>query len=164
MNLIYIGDIVNTHGIKGEVRILSDFKFKKDVFKKGNCIYVGFDKDKLILNSYRVHKNFDMVTFEGINNINDVLMYKGDKVYINRDEYNFDGILYEDVIGLDVLVSGNKIGVVDSIMKSNAHPIMVIKTNKKKHLVPFIDEFVKNVDLDKKEVSIEVIDGLIDEN
>ena len=91
-------------------------------------------------------------------------MYKGDKVYINRDEYNFDGILYEDVIGLDVLVSGNKIGVVDSIMKSNAHPIMVIKTDKKKHLVPFIDEFVKNVDLDKKEVIIEVIDGLIDED
>lgn len=164
MNLIYIGDIVNTHGIKGEVRILSDFKFKKDVFKKGNSLYVGFDKDKLVLNSYRVHKNFDMVTFEGITNINDVLMYKGDKVYINRDEYKFDGILYEDVIGLDVLVSGNKIGKVDSIMKSNAHPIMVIKTDKKKHLVPYIDEFVKNIDLDKKEVLLEVIDGLIDEN
>ena len=49
-------------------------------------------------------------------------------------------------------------------MKSSAHPILVIKTSKKKHLVPFIDEFVKNVDLDKKEVIIEVIDGLIDED
>ena len=91
-------------------------------------------------------------------------MYKGDHVYINRDDYNFDGILYEDVIGLDVLVDNNKIGKVESIMKSSAHPILVIKTSKKKHLVPFIDEFVKNVDLDKKEVIIEVIDGLIDED
>ena len=164
MNLIYIGDIVNTHGIKGEVRILSDFKYKKDVFKKGNYIYVGYDKDKLKLNSYRVHKNFDMVTFEGINDINDVLMYKGDHVYINREEFQFDGILYEDVIGLDVIVDGNKIGTIESIMKSSAHPILVIETTNKKHLVPFIDEFVKNVDLDKKEVIIEVIDGLIDED
>ena len=85
MNLIYIGDIVNTHGIKGEVRILSDFKYKKDVFKKGNYVYVGYDKDKLKLNSYRVHKNFDMVTFEGINNINDVLL-DGIKIDNTKEE------------------------------------------------------------------------------
>ena len=40
MNLICIGKLVNTHGIKGEVRIISDFKYKSDVFKIGNCLYI----------------------------------------------------------------------------------------------------------------------------
>ena len=76
MELIKIGKIVNTHGIKGEIRIISDFKYKKDVFKVGNILYV--DDDKLEINSYRVHKNFDMVTFNGINDINEVLKYKNE--------------------------------------------------------------------------------------
>ena len=82
MEYIYIGDIVNTHGIKGEVRIISDFKFKDQVFKKGIKVYVGRFKDELIINSYRTHKIYDMVTFEGINNINDVIIYKGIDILI----------------------------------------------------------------------------------
>ncbi|MEG0909825.1 MAG: ribosome maturation factor RimM [Bacilli bacterium] len=164
MNLIHIGTIVNTHGIKGEVRIISDFRYKNQVFKKGNFLYAGIDKDHLEINSYRVHKNYDMITFKGINDINEVLMYKGDDVFIDRDVYKFDGILYEDIIGLKVIVDGVNIGVVESLMKSSAHPILVINTGDKKHLVPYIDEFVKNVDLEKLEITIKVIDGLIDEN
>ena len=75
MDLIYIGKIVNTHGIKGEVRILSDFEYKEEVFKINNKLIV--DNNELIIKSYRKHKNYDMVTFEGIDDINDVLKYKG---------------------------------------------------------------------------------------
>ncbi len=164
MNLLNIGDVVNTHGIKGEVRILSDFQFKEQVFKKGNHLYIGFDKDKLEINSYRIHKEYDMVTFVGINNINDVLMYKGDAVYIDRDEYQFDGILYDDVIGLDVYVEDKLLGKVQSLMRSSAHPILVIETENKKQFVPFIDEFVLNVDLEQKRIDIQVIEGLLNEN
>ena len=60
MKFINIGKIVNTHGIKGELRILSDFKYKDKVFKKGFKFYVGKDKEELIVNSYRYHKIFDM--------------------------------------------------------------------------------------------------------
>ena len=53
MDFIYVGEIVNTHGIKGEVRIISDFKYKKDVFKKNFKIYVGKGKKELLINTYR---------------------------------------------------------------------------------------------------------------
>lgn len=162
MNLIKIGKIVNTHGIKGEVRIISDFKYKKDVFKKGNKIYVGIHKEDLIINSYRVHKMFDMVTFNDINDINDVLKYKGLDVFINRDEYEFDGILYEDLIGLDVILDGKIYGIVTSLVHSAAHPIIVITDKEEKeHMVPYIDQFIKDVDIDKNTITIEVIDGLL---
>lgn len=165
MNYIYLGEIVNTHGIKGEVRIVSDFKFKNDVFKIGKNLYVGNSKVKEIINTYRVHKNYDMVTFKGINDINDVLKYKGKKVYIMREEFEFDGILDEDVIGLDVYSKDKKIGIVEDILKSNAHPILEVKNDKNViSYIPFIDAFVLNVDLKNKRIDIEEIEGLINEN
>ena len=59
MNYIYIGDVVNTHGLKGEVRLLSDFKFKDSVFKPGMKFYIGKDKYEEVVNSYRKHKNYE---------------------------------------------------------------------------------------------------------
>ena len=165
MDYIYLGEIVNTHGIKGEVRIISDFKFKNDVFKIGKNLYIGKYKDKEIINSYRVHKNYDMVTFKGITDINDVLKYKGKKVYILRSEFEFNGILDEDVIGLEVFSKDKKIGVVEDILKSHAHPILEVRnSNSNISYIPFIDEFILNVDLQNKRIDIEEIEGLINEN
>ena len=66
--MLKIGKFVNTHGIKGEIRIKSDFSRKDLIFKKGNYIYIN--NNKFLIKSYRVHKNYDMLTFDGINNIN----------------------------------------------------------------------------------------------
>ena len=160
MNYIYIGKIVNTHGIKGEVRIKSDFKYKKDVFKKDFNIYIGNNKIKQTINTYRVHKEYDMITFNGITNINDVLEYKGLNVYINREELKIDGILDEDIIGMDVYSNDKKIGIVTNILKSKAHDILEID---KKYLVPYIDEFVK-IDIYNKQVLINEIECVLNEN
>ena len=89
-NYVYIGKIVNTHGIKGELRILSDFDKKELVFKNNFNIYIGPSYIKETINTYRVHKEYDMVTLIGYDNINEVLKYKGLNVYINRDDLNLD--------------------------------------------------------------------------
>ena len=164
MDYIYIGDIVNTHGIKGELRIISDFKYKEYVFKKGNIIYIGKDKIKEEINSYRFHKIFDMITITGINNINDVLKYKGKKVFINRNDYEFDGVLDEDLINMEVLVNNKNIGKVKEIMKSPAHPILVVINDKKRILIPYVDEFILNISLENKKIEVKAIEGLINED
>ena len=157
----YLGKIVNTHGIKGEVRILSDVDFKNIVFKKGFNLYIGSNKIKETINTYRVHKNFDMVTFEGINNINDVLKYKGENIYILKDDIG-STITDEDYIGLSVYTD-KYIGKVTSILKGY-NDILVIENETKKYMVPKLDNFIKNIDFDKKEIYIENIKGLIDED
>ena len=63
MKYVLIGRMVNTHGLKGEVRILSSFKYKDRVFKVGMKIYIGKDKVCEEITSYRFHKIYDMVTF-----------------------------------------------------------------------------------------------------
>lgn len=161
MNLIYIGKLVNTHGLKGEVKIISDFKFKSDVFKINNDIYInGF---KYTIKSYRKHKMFNMITLEGINNIDKALELKGYDVYINKDEYSFNGYLNEDLIGLDVYDNDVLKGKVVDIYKTNTNDLLVIEGSKK-HMIPNIDVFIKKVDLDNKKIYINYIKGLDNED
>ena len=161
MNLICIGKLVNTHGLKGEVRIISDFKFKEDVFKVNNNLYIN--DIKYTINSYRNHKMFDMVTLSDINSIDDALSIKGYNVYINRDEYSFNGYLDEDLIGLEVYDKDKLKGKIVDIYKTNNSDLLVIE-GKNRHMVPNIKEFIENVDLNNKKIYIKYIKGLDNED
>ena len=74
------------------------------------------------------------------------------------------GVYYiADLIGLEVYCDEKHIGHVDSILKTSAHDILVVK-NGSKHMIPNVDEFIKKVDLDKKTLEIRYMKGLLDEN
>lgn len=163
MEYIFIGNIVNTHGIKGEVRIISDFEYKKHVFKQGFKLYVGVNKEELIINTHRFHKIFDMVTFEGFNNINEVLKYKGEKVYAKRADIDVSGYFKSDLIGMEVYTD-HLVGQVKEIIKSKAHDILVVTNLGKRYMIPLIEEFILNVNLEERKIYIQEIEGLIDEN
>lgn len=163
MEYLYVGDIVNTHGIKGEIRILSDADYKDCIFKKGVHLYIGKKKEMETIATYRVHKNYDMVTFEGLEDINDVIIYKGEKVYVLREEIELPGFLKEDLIDMDVVSTVNR-GKVKSLLKSKAHDILVIMDGEKKYLVPYVDEFIEKIDFDTHTIYIKEMKGLFDEN
>ena len=74
--MVYVGEIVNTHGIKGELRIVSDFKYKSEVFVPGKKLYLGKRRQEEIIKTYRKHKNYDMITFERIDDINEAIIFK----------------------------------------------------------------------------------------
>ena len=158
--MIEIGKVTNTHGIKGEVRILSNFKYKSLVFQKGNHLYI--DEDNLVIDTYRVHKNYDMVTFEGIDDINDVLKYKGKKVYIKSEEYVFPDYLNEQLIGANVYGEGKLIGVLADVRQNPTQELLVIKGKNKEYLVPYVETFIKSISENKIELNL--IEGLIDED
>lgn len=162
MNYIYIGKIVNTHGLKGEVRILSNFKYKDKVFIKNMNIYIGKDKKKEAINSYRPHKNFDMICMNGYNNINDVLKYKGSLVYVLKEDIRLDSGCYldEDLIGLDVIVGKDKVGVVKKV-EYNKQSLFVVKTDKGDCLIPYVSDIIEKIDLNDGYIMFKDIKGLI---
>ena len=164
MNYICIGKIVNTHGIKGEVRILSDFPYKKEIYATDTKLYIGRKKECVVVTSFRRHKMFDMLTFNGIDNINDVIKYKGEFIYFNRDEVTLPGFIDEDYIGLGVYEDERYIGMVTSILKSKPHDILVVEKGHTRNLIPNIPTFIKNIDIDNKQIQIESIEGLIHED
>ena len=164
MKEVYIGKIVNTHGIKGELRIISDFKYKEAIFKPDFILYVGKKREPLTIVSYRKHKDYDMVIFSGINDINDALPYKGEDVYVNRDDLKVDGYVNEDLIGLEVYSNDKYIGVITNIIDNGAHEILVIDKNGVNNLVPYVDEFINKIDINNRKIYINEIEGLINEN
>ena len=149
---ICIGKIVNTHGIKGELRILSDFERKDLVFKPGTILYIGEEKQEEVLVTYRPHKEFDMITLKGMNDINEVLKYKGLKVYINRDDLNLkdEEFLITDLIGFKVINDNKEYGIVSDIVET------------KPYYIPYINEFIKEVNLAKKQIIVDRV-GELDE-
>jgi len=162
MDLVYIGKIVNTHGIKGELRILSDFDKKDIIFKKGFTFYIGEARRKEIVASYRHHKCFEMVTFEGYDNINDVLKYKGMDVYINREDLNLstNDYLLEDLIGLNIREDGETLGKVVEIVYNGSGTLLVVEGTKKFY-IPNNKEFIMKVDFEKQEIECKNAKGLI---
>ena len=163
MNYLCIGKIVNTHGIKGEVRLLSNFKFKEKVFTKDFIIYIGKNKQKEIINSYRPHKQFEMITIKGITNINDVLKYKGEKVYIDKLDLKLDDNEYldEDLINFNVIVNNKIVGIITGIKKDNYQKQLIVNKNEKDYLVPLVYGIIKNINLKEGTVVIEDIKGLL---
>ena len=160
MEKILIGKIVNTHGIKGEIRILSQFPFKEKVFQIGNRLIVD-DKDYKIM-SYRVHKGFDMVTLEGYTNINDVLFMMKKSVYIDRSQLKLDEdeVLDEDLIHYSVLTKDGKRGTITEIFyASENNKILRVKLDHE-ILVPMNSPMIIKIDKNEKCVLIELIEGM----
>lgn len=162
MKYVLVGKLVNTHGLKGEVRILSEFKYKDRVFLPGMKIYIGRDKVCEEIFSYRHHKIFEMIMMKGYNDINQVLKYKGEYVFVNKEDIKLcpGEYLDEDIIGLSVIVDGKVMGVVKRIEKHNRNEILVVKSVDKNYLIPYNFDIIENVDLEKKEMSVKNIQGL----
>lgn len=156
MEKICIGKYITTHGIKGEIRIKSDFKYKNKVFLIGNKLYIN-NKEYIIV-SYRVHKGYDMVTFKGIDNINDIINLKGKLVYFNKEDLYLKESEYldEDLIDFSVYLKNDFKGKVSNIRYlTKDKKLLVIKDK----LIPF--ELINKIDLNNKKIIIEEVDGLL---
>ena len=159
MDLVYVGKIVGTHGIKGELRIKSDFEKKELVFKEGNKIII--DNSEHIIKSYRFHKIFDMITIDEYTNINDVLSFVGKNVYVSRDSLKLkEGeYLLSDLVGLNVVFNDTVYGIVKDYM-NDKNPLLKIEF-KNDYYIPINSYYIKEVDLKHNKIIVNDIEGLI---
>lgn len=163
MKKVYIGKIVSTHGIKGELRIISDFPFINKVFVVGKELII--DDKKYLIKSYRHHKNYEMVTLDDYKDINEVLFLLKKKVYVDKDELDLhdNEILDEELITYKVLTIDGKRGIIKEIFKaSEKNKIMRVLFDKKEVLIPLNSPMVKNVSRENSEVLVKLIDGMND--
>ena len=148
MNSVFIGKIVNTHGIKGEIRIKSDFEFKNRVFVVGHFLIIRGCKYKIL--SYRVHKEWDMVTLEGTNDINEAIPFKGSNVYFDRDDLKLDDGEYilSDLIGMRTFINGVEMGIVNDY-NNGVNSLIEIKYNNIVYYVPVKGNFIDRIDFNE---------------
>ncbi|WP_214783800.1 ribosome maturation factor RimM [Exiguobacterium sp. s183] len=169
MDWLYVGKIANTHGLKGEVKILAATDFPEERFKKGNTLFLDVDgrKQEMTITTYRPHKQFHLVTFKGFENINLIEKYKGLKLYVHAEHvHNLseNEYYYHEIIGCEAIVDGESIGVIDDIFETGANDVWVIKRpGKSDALIPYIESVVKEIDVEEKRVVITPIPGMIDD-
>ena len=170
MNYYQVGKIINTHGIRGEVRVLSTSDFTDERFMPGNALYL-FDKGALVkevvVKTHRKHKQFDLLSFEKLEDINLIEGFKGFDIKISEDQQQDleDGsYYYHQIIGLDVVdENGNSLGEIKEILSPGANDVWVVKRKQKNDLLlPVIDEVIKDVDLAAGKVHVELLEGLDD--
>ena len=160
MNKIKIGKIVSTHGIKGEIRILSDFPYRNKVFVVGNKIII--DDKEYEIKSYRVHKNFDMVTLNDYHDINEVLFLMKKNVYFLKDSLNLNDneVLDEDLITYEVLTNDGKKGIIKEIFMASANNKIIRVMLDKEYLIPVNSPMLEKIDKKNKCIVINIIEGM----
>lgn len=166
-----VGKIVNTHGIDGEVRVISETDFPEERFSENEKLYVGFDLNTqpeiVFVESHRKHKQFDLVRFKHFNNINDVKRFKGTNIYIRKDqlhELDEGAFYYHEIMGCDVYTEeGAHLGKIKEVLSPGANDVWVVKTKGKDLLLPYIEPVVKKVDINNKKVIVHLLDGLMDD-
>lgn len=166
-----VGKIVNTHGLMGEVRVISRTDFADERYRVGNQLFLYLKNEntpiELTIRSHRVHKNFDLLTFEGYNGINQVEKMKEGILKVPEEalsELEENAYYFHEIIGCNVrTLDGLVLGEITEILTPGANDVWVVKPERgKEMLIPYIADVVKKIDIANKDIVIEPLEGLLD--
>lgn len=163
-----VGIIASTHGVRGEVKVYPTTDDAQR-FKKLKNVLLDNEKEKrnLKIQNVKFFKQFVILKFEEIDNINDVEKYKGSSLYVPRKQavkLEKDEYFIADLIGLKVIAQEEKLeGTLKDVMETGANDVYVIAlSDGRELLLPAIKECVLSVDVEKGEMQIHLLDGLLD--
>ena len=164
MEKIKIGKIVNAVGLKGEVKVYN-YSDSSEIYEITPEIYVG--KDLVEIENVRLQKNMVILKLEGINDRNAAEASKGKELFITEDDLPEleEGEYYvRDLIGMTVKEEdGNVLGKVNDVIQNTAQDVFdVTRENGKQLLIPRVDEFVLDIDLESNEITVRLPEGLLD--
>ena len=167
-NYLDVGRIVNTHGIKGEVRIQSLTDHPEERYREGSELVIELDDGNyqpVTVKTHRVHKSFDLLTFEEFTSINEVEGFKNKMLQVDEaslPELEEGEYYINQIIGANVYDEADQfIGTLKEIMLLPANDVWVVKrSNKEDLLLPHIDSVILNVDIEHQKITVHVLEGL----
>lgn len=164
-----VGVISSTHGIRGEVKV---FPTTDDVkrFKRLKEVILDTGKEQILLEieGVKFFKQFAILKFKGIDNINDIEKYKGKSLFVTREnavKLKKDEYFIADLMGLKVLdEKEQEIGILKDVMETGANDVYVIALHDGRELLlPAIKQCVLSVNMDEGTIKIHILEGLLDE-
>ncbi|MDR7856357.1 ribosome maturation factor RimM [Tissierella sp.] len=167
MDYTIVGKIINTHGIKGEVKVfpltnnINRFDFLK-------IAYIGEEKIRVQIEKVKYHKNFVILKFNGFNDINEILSFKDNYIFVDEEglvklpENHF--FIY-DLVGSQVIdIESNIVGTIKDVIQGASNDVYVIKNieGNKEYLIPAVKQFIIDVNIVDKKIIINPIEGMIE--
>lgn len=170
MDYFDVGKIVNTQGIKGEVRVISITNKPEARYYEGAPLTWFGEKGEqidLIVRSHRQHKQFDLLAFENYPTINEVEVLVGGVLKVSEEyllELEEDEFYLHEIIGSTVVdEEGNELGRVKEILSPGANDVWVVQRQGKRDLLlPYIDPVILDVDVENKRITAHVLEGMDD--
>lgn len=164
-----VGKLVNTHGLRGEVKVISTSDFPDERFRKGSKLYLFHPSLEeplpLKVATRRAHKGFEIISFQGYPHINDVEAFKGGELKIPEEdlmELEEDEFYIHQLIGCEVFTEeGEKLGKIVDVLQTGANDVWVVKGKRGEVLLPYIDDCIKQVDIAGKRVVCHLMEGLL---
>lgn len=167
LQYLKVGQIINTHGVKGEVKV---YPLTDDInrFKKLKFLYIK-QKDeyiKLEIEGVKYLKNFVILKLKGIDDMNNAERHKNIYLYVDRDntvKLEEDSYFIADLIGLDVItVEGEVLGSITSVFETGSNDVYEVrKKDGKSLLIPAIKDVIKQVDIENGKMLVKLLEGLL---
>ena len=168
MNKVIVGKIVNTCGLKGEVKVINSSDFISERYKK-NSVLMAVNEEKnmnvnLTVSSFRENDKFIYLKFKEITSIEDAETLKECYLMVDGDELkkiNDDTFYYYQLMNMEVYYNAKKVGVISEVNDNGAQDIIRVKGENVNVLVPFVDEFIESVDVENKKICLRNLEGLL---
>lgn len=164
---LQVGVISSTHGVRGEVKV---FPTTDDVtrFRQLKKVYLDTGREMLPLEIQNVKffKQFAILKFKGVDNINDIEKYRGKSLMIDREDavdLEEDEYFIADMIGMKVCTEdGSEFGTLKDVMETGANDVYIIDSLEHGEvLIPAIRECILDVDMDEERMTIHLMEGLV---
>ncbi len=165
---LQVGAITSTHGIRGEVKVFpttdDPARFKK---LKKVILDTGKEELELEIKSVKFFKQFVILGFRGIDNINDIEQYKKATLWVERKDaipLEENEYYIADLIDLEVVTEeGESLGIISDVMQTGANDVYVVATpDEKELLIPAIKSCILKVDFEANKMTVHLLDGLRD--
>ena len=157
---IKAGEIVTTHGVRGEAKVLTWLDAPEMLCEFERC---RIDGKEYIIESCRVQKTCNLLKLQGIDTMEAAQAMRGKIVQLYREDISEEIIFGDELIGVEVFCEGNKIGEITDVLDYPGNSVYVI--NKGEYMIPAVKEFVLSTDIDKNEMIVKLIEGMrSDEN
>ena len=163
MRLQYIeaGEIVTTHGVRGEVKVLCWLDDPEMLCEFDRCRIDGKD---YTLEQVRVQKTCDLVKLSGIDTMEAAQAMRGKVLELYREDIDDEVIFAAELIGMEVYAGGQSIGQIREVLDYPGNSVYVVR-GEHEYMIPAVKQFILSTDMEKNEMQVKLIEGMrSDEN
>ena len=163
MRLQYIeaGEIVTTHGVRGEVKVLCWLDDPEMLCEFDRCRISG---KEYTMEQVRVQKTCNLVKLQGIDTMEAAQAMRGKIIELFREDIDDEVIFAAELIGMDVYAGGEKIGKIKEVLDYPGNSVYVVK-GEYEYMIPAVNQFILSTDMEKNEMQVKLIEGMrSDEN
>lgn len=158
MKLPYIeaGEIVTTHGVRGEVKVLSWLDSPEMLCEFDRCRISGRE---YVMDSVRVQKTCNLVKLRGVDTMEDAQKLRGKTMELYREDISDELIFAAELVDVEVFADGASIGKIKEVLDYPGNSVYVVQ-GEREYLIPAVKEFILSTDLERNQMQVKLLKGM----